>query len=154
MKEFVLDSRLAGDCFLLAESDTSLLLLMDNARVPWFILVPKTEVKELYELEPHVQQKVIDELNALSSFLKKVFQPDKLNVAAIGNIVSQLHIHIVGRSKSDYCWPNVVWGAAGAVAYSETELQELKHKVLNELPEFRVVRTEDCRSPDLGAIGL
>jgi len=95
---FKLDSRLDNDCFTLGQLKTSRLLLLNNSLVPWFILVPETSATEIYEL-PHAQQlELLDEINLLSNHLKQNFAVDKLNVAAIGNIVNQMHIHIVGRN--------------------------------------------------------
>lgn len=126
MNEFVLDPVLENDCFKLGSLGNCLLLLLNNNRVPWFILVPKTGVKELYELEPAVHQDLFDAVNRLSVCIKENFQVDKLNVATIGNIVSQLHVHVIGRNKDDYCWPGVVWGADGAEPYTAAEFERIR----------------------------
>lgn len=141
MNEFTLDSRLESDCYILGQLDSSLLLLMDNSLVPWLILVPMVEVTELHEMERDAQLQVLEQINLLSGYLKDEFPVDKVNVAAIGNIVRQLHIHVVGRSERDYCWPNVVWGAAGRKAYSQQEVEAIAasiHKRLGErfVPTF------------------
>ena len=104
MKNFQLDPQLQKDCIVLGELERSLLLLMNNALLPWFILVPKTDKTELYELADDVQAGVWAEINAVSKFVKDEFCIDKLNVAAIGNVVQQLHIHVIGRQHEDYCW--------------------------------------------------
>jgi len=126
MSEFVLDERLQNDCFILAESGQFFVLLMNNSLVPWFILVPKTDKCELYQLGASMQTKVNDMINQLSKFVSNEFKTDKLNVAAIGNIVNQLHIHIVGRYKSDVFWPGVVWGANEKKVYTQTEVNKIK----------------------------
>ena len=93
MKDFELDSGLARDCIVLGELDVSLLLLMNNRLVPWFLLVPKVAgVIELYELNSKTQYALLNEINVLSKCIKGHFNVDKLNVAAIGNIVNQLII--------------------------------------------------------------
>ncbi len=125
MARFELDSRLANDCFTLGELDTSLLLLMNNSLLPWFILVPQTVKTEIIELTESEQCSVQNEINLLGSFIKNYFAITKLNIAAIGNIVSQLHIHIVGRHPSDYCWPNVVWGTTENKHYSDEQVTEI-----------------------------
>ncbi len=129
MKTFKLDSRLDNDCFILSESNQFLVLLMDNSLVPWFILVPKTDKTELYELDKTMQSKVLTVINQLSDFLMKEFSPDKLNVAAIGNIVDQMHIHIVGRYATDVYWPGVVWGATEKKPYIAVEVDKLRSKL-------------------------
>ncbi len=127
--DFVLDSRLESDCHILGKFDSTLLLLMDNALVPWFILVLQVEVTEFHDLQRETQLQLLDHINLLSNYLKQELSVDKVNVAAIGNIVRQLHIHVVGRSETDYCWPNVVWGAEGRKPYTELELQEISESI-------------------------
>ena len=129
MNQFKLDTRLQNDCFQLDKLNNIHLLLMNNALIPWFILVPETDEIELCDLpEPQKQQayKTIDEL---SLFVKSQFGIDKLNVAAIGNVVSQLHIHIVGRRKDDCCWPNVVWGMKEKKAYQSDQIENIINKL-------------------------
>lgn len=126
---FILDSRLKNDCHILGKLDNTLLLLMDNALVPWFILVPQTDVTEFHELQHEAQLQLLEQINLISSFLKQGLSVDKVNVAAIGNIVRQMHIHVVGRTEGDYCWPNVVWGAEGGRPYSDSELQEISASI-------------------------
>ncbi len=127
--DFVLDSRLESDCHILGKFDSTLLLLMDNAFVPWFILVPQVDVTEFHELQQETQLQLLEQINLISNYLKQELSVDKVNVAAIGNIVRQLHIHVVGRSETDYCWPNVVWGAEGRKPYAELELQEISASI-------------------------
>jgi diadenosine tetraphosphate (Ap4A) HIT family hydrolase len=128
-KKFTLDSRLANDCFILSESDDFLLLLMNNSLVPWFILVPKTDKTELYELERNISEDITLISKQLSQLLKTDFKVDKINMAAIGNIVSQLHIHIIGRYETDVYWPGVVWGAAQKKAYEVSEVAKIKLQI-------------------------
>jgi len=126
MINFKLDSRLERDCFILSESDQFLLLLMNNSLVPWFILVPKTEKTELHELDSATQIQVFSAINRISGLISDEFKPDKLNVAAIGNIVKQMHIHIVSRYKTDRYWPGVVWGASEKKAYEVIQVKKTK----------------------------
>jgi len=129
MSQFTLDPRLQNDCFEMLETPQYILLLMNNALLPWLILVPKTDVSELYELEAEQRTHIYNTINQLSRFLKQEFELHKLNIAAIGNIVNQLHIHIVGRRRDDYCWPSVVWGAEGREMYSPETVNEWQMKL-------------------------
>lgn len=129
MKNFQLDARLQQDCIVLGELHNSLLLLMNNALLPWFILVPKTDKTELYELPSDMQAGVLSEINAVSRFVKEEFCVDKLNMAAIGNVVQQLHIHIIGRQHEDYCWPGVVWGRSEKTPYTEEAINHIMAKL-------------------------
>jgi len=132
---FTLDPRLANDCFELGHLKTSRLLLLNNALVPWFILVPDTGATEIYQL-PHEQQLLLlEEINIISNYIRQNFVVDKLNVAAIGNIVSQMHIHLVGRRRDDFCWPGVVWGAKEKQAYQDSEVGAIKSGLSNSLPD-------------------
>jgi diadenosine tetraphosphate (Ap4A) HIT family hydrolase len=125
MGDFALDSRLKQDCHILGKLDSTTLLLMDNALVPWFILVPQTDVTEFHELPQQDQLQLLQQINLISTYLKQERSVDKVNVAAIGNIVRQMHIHVIGRTETDYCWPNVVWGAEGGRPYTTEELKEI-----------------------------
>lgn len=125
MDTFKLDDRLERDCIVLGEIDISLLLLMNNSLIPWFILVPKTSQTEIIDLPHPDQARLLKEINQVSTIVKENFSVSKLNIAAIGNIVSQLHIHIVGRDPSDYCWPNVVWGTTEKEVYTEERCKEI-----------------------------
>ena len=129
MSQFKLDQRLDNDCFILSESENFLVLLMNNSIIPWFILVPKTDKTELFQLEKEVQIQILEHINQLSQFVMTEFEPDKLNIAHIGNIVSQMHIHIVGRFKSDPYWPGVVWGANEKEHYSAIDVNNIKNKL-------------------------
>ncbi len=131
---FTLDERLARDCHRLASLPLSELLLMNNALVPWFILVPRVEVSELHELPPPRQQDLLGEINLVCRFVQHDFTPDKLNVAAIGNIVRQLHVHVVGRRVNDICWPGVVWGMNQREAYDQPALDAICRQLSAFLP--------------------
>ena len=125
MNDFELDARLAKDCLILGKLNTSLLLLMNNSLVPWFILVPQTSETELTDLSLSDQNNLLEEINLVSTFIKGNFEISKLNIAAIGNIVSQLHVHVVGRDPSDFCWPNVVWGTSERKPYTTERVSEI-----------------------------
>ena len=130
MEDFILDPRLAADCFEISDSDGRKILLMNNAHYIWLILVPKTDCIELFDLPEEQRREALIEMNSLSSYIKSTYQLDKINVAAIGNVVSQLHIHIVGRRKSDPAWPGVVWGHDAKKPYSDEEVEKIKYSIL------------------------
>lgn len=125
MNNFELDARLARDCLVLGKLNLSLLLLMDNKLVPWFILVPQTSEIEITDLSQSDQADLLEEINLLAVFIKENFDILKLNIAAIGNIVSQLHVHIIGRDPADYCWPDVVWGTSEREPYTAERVNEI-----------------------------
>ncbi len=135
MNDFHLDSRLAEDCVLISENNTILLLLMNNALIPWFILVPKTDHTEWYQLDFLLQEKIMRIINILSKKLNDDYHPDKLNIAQIGNIVKQMHLHIVVRYETDVCWPSVVWGLDQKQFYQDSEIKKIKME-LNSILEI------------------
>lgn len=126
---FKLDQHLDNDCIVLSESEQFLLLLMNNSLVSWFILVPKTDKIELYQLDNEFQSKIFEKVKQLSHILITDFKADKLNVASIGNIVKQMHIHIIGRYQSDPFWPGVVWGREEKIPYTAVELKKIEIKL-------------------------
>lgn len=126
MNDFVLDSQLSRDCFVLGDFPVSQLLLMNDVAYPWFILVPRMKnVEELYQLNESDQQQVLRESSFLSRQLKEVFGADKMNVAALGNVVRQLHIHHVVRYVGDQAWPAPVWGRHPARSYEPFGVESL-----------------------------
>jgi diadenosine tetraphosphate (Ap4A) HIT family hydrolase len=123
---FELHPQLAKDCTDLGRFTLCRVLLMQDANYPWFILVPEREaVREVHELANTDRRLLWDESALLSRALYKGFSPDKLNIAALGNQVPQLHVHHVVRYKHDPAWPNPVWGRVPAKAYYGAERQKL-----------------------------
>lgn len=123
---FQLHERLARGTFLLGHLGICQLLLKDNAEFPWLLLVPETNATELHELPDTQYQEVCAAIRKVSEFAAATFQPDKLNVAAIGNQVSQLHIHVVARFKSDPAWPGTVWASDAKRPYDEASLEKIR----------------------------
>ncbi|MEM0514095.1 HIT domain-containing protein [Pseudoalteromonas sp. YIC-827] len=124
---FSLAPELQKDCIELADWPLCKLLLMNDSQYPWFILVPRKEgVTEIIDLTEQEQLMLMQESAQLSRLLQSVFNPDKLNIAALGNMVPQLHIHHIARYRSDIAWPKPVWGLHPAVLYSEQQIAELK----------------------------
>jgi diadenosine tetraphosphate (Ap4A) HIT family hydrolase len=118
--------RLRKDCLLLGQLDLCHVLLMRDAHYPWVILVPDREdVTEIHHLNEADQQQLMRESVLLSRVLETAFSPDKLNIAALGNIVPQCHVHHVVRYRSDAAWPAPVWGRVPAMEYQEEALAEV-----------------------------
>ena len=141
MNTFTLDPRLANDCIVLGEMRLSILLLMKNALVPWFILVPRRTPTEIFELDQEDQHALLEEINLLSGFVKGLPGVEKLNVAAIGNIVKQLHVHVIGRNSKDFCWPNVVWGRTEKKPYTDEEIRAIRDSLITTLPKDTLLLT-------------
>jgi diadenosine tetraphosphate (Ap4A) HIT family hydrolase len=123
---FVLDARLAADTVPVGDLALSRLLLMDDARFCWLILVPRQEnLSELIDLDAHKRAVLMEEIAAVSEVLRRRPDVDKINVGALGNIVRQLHIHIVARRIGDAAWPGPVWGAGAPQRYEPRRAREL-----------------------------
>ncbi|MGH8278026.1 MAG: HIT domain-containing protein [Gammaproteobacteria bacterium] len=131
---FQLHRQLEVDTMPLGRFDFCRLLLMSDSNYPWFILVPEREnIRELYELSATDRHQLADESTQLSRALAAVFQPDKLNIAALGNHVPQLHVHHIVRYKSDAAWPDPVWGKVPPRPYYSAEIVKLKRAVCPHL---------------------
>ncbi len=134
---FELHLRLTQDTLVIGDFPLCRLLLMNDANYPWFILVPRrAEIREIFELEQRDQRQLLDESSHLSQILNKIFQADKLNIAALGNMVQQLHIHHIVRYQNDQAWPNPVWGLFPAQPYTERALQETCSGLIEHLVDF------------------
>lgn len=128
---FVLDPRLAADTAHVADLPLSRLLLMDDARFPWLILVPRRAgLIEWFDLDLDAQHALLDEAHRAAAALRAEVPCDKLNVGALGNVVRQLHVHVVARHIGDAAWPGPVWGSGSAERYAaevrETLLARLR----------------------------
>ena len=115
---FALAATLRADCHVLGRLSFCQLLLVNKAEVPWLIAVPETDVIELCDLSTDEQALLQGEINQLGRWLRTRFAVTKLNIAAIGNIVPQLHIHIIGRHPDDPWWPAVAWGQPSTHGYA------------------------------------
>ena len=115
---FALHPQLAADTFAVGDFPCGRLLLMNDAQYPWCILVPRIAgAKELHKLDDADQLQVLRESVALSRAMELLFKPHKMNLAALGNMVPQLHLHHIARYKGDPAWPAPVWGKHPAQAY-------------------------------------
>ncbi|MCE3253800.1 MAG: hypothetical protein K0Q67_2820 [Cellvibrio sp.] len=131
---FELHPRLAQDSQVIGEFDLSLLLLSRDANYPWCILVPKREdVYEIHHLGEEEQLQLIRESCRLSEVMTSVFDADKMNVAALGNVVRQLHIHHIARFTDDLAWPQPIWGKLPAKEYSVEAFAERIKRLQNAL---------------------
>lgn len=128
---FELDPRLATDTHPVAHWPLCELRLMDDALYPWLVLVPRRAgVRELIDLDAGDRQQLSAEVDRAAQLLRTAFRPDKLNVAALGNVVAQLHVHVIARFGTDPAWPAPVWGKVEAQPYSPealvTRVQQLQ----------------------------
>jgi diadenosine tetraphosphate (Ap4A) HIT family hydrolase len=119
---FTLHERLTADTFDITRLYLCRVLLMNDCSFPWLILVPEREnIRELYELDEKDRAALIEEVALASRVIKHIYKPDKINIGALGNLVPQLHIHVIGRFKSDRAWPGPVWGAGMVQPYGDDE---------------------------------
>jgi len=120
-KDWSLHPQLAQDTVPIGDLVLARVLLANDANFPWLILVPRRPgLIELIELEENAQVQLLSEVAAAARALKSITECDKLNIAALGNQVAQLHVHVIARRHSDAAWPKPVWGAAPPTAYSPT----------------------------------
>ena len=133
---FELDGRLAADTFVLGSTPLSRVLLMNDARFPRLILVPKrADRSEPFDLSEADQEQMWQESMRLGGAMKAHFAADKINVAALGNQVAQLHVHQIARFHVDAAWPGPVWGVGRAVPYEAAAVQALMHELRSVLRE-------------------
>lgn len=115
---FVLHPRLQADCLVVGDWPLSRVLLMNDAQYPWCILVPRRDgICDVHHLDVADRQQLMEESCRLSEAMERLFKPLKMNVAALGNVVPQLHVHHIARFESDLAWPAPVWGKVPVVAY-------------------------------------
>ena len=124
---FELNKRLAAGGFDFGTLGQCRVLLKNNAVFPWFILVPEVndEINELHKLDAGTYASVTNSIRQVSKFAEHYFKADKLNIATIGNIVPQLHIHIIARFESDPAWPGVIWAHADKKTYDPDRVSEI-----------------------------
>lgn len=128
---FELDARLRADTWFVEDWPLSTVLLMDHAEIPWFILVPRRPgLRELHDLEHDDAAMLARESSALARAMQTAFQPETLNVAKLGNIVGQLHLHHVARQPGDPAWPGPVWGVPAERGLEKYEAEDRIQRVL------------------------
>jgi diadenosine tetraphosphate (Ap4A) HIT family hydrolase len=127
MEQQVIHPQLLEDCHYLGHLPQSALLLHRNAALPWFILVPLTELDDVLDLPQEVLNEVVAESASVSAYIKQELGYDKVNFAGLGNVVSQMHLHVIGRNAGDACWPQPVWGnLPDGGAYRPEQLRDWK----------------------------
>jgi diadenosine tetraphosphate (Ap4A) HIT family hydrolase len=131
---FVLDPRLLQDTLPIGDFPLCTLLLSNDSSYPWFILVPKrADISEVFQLSETDQMQLWKETTTLSAVLDRTFQADKMNVAALGNVVNQLHMHVIVRRVGDAAWPAPVWGKHPAKPYTPEEVTRINAQLKSEL---------------------
>lgn len=132
---FKLHPSLQTSCFELIQWPLSTLYLKNNAKFPWVILIPRiASIHEIHQLNPEQQMILMQEIAEISNVMERIFHPDKLNIGSLGNIVSQLHIHVIARFRHDSAWPYGVWQPhSQEEPYSNTEKNHLIQAIKNEI---------------------
>jgi diadenosine tetraphosphate (Ap4A) HIT family hydrolase len=126
MGDFVLDPRIRDDSLLVAELPLSAVRLMRDANYPWLVLVPRLAgITEIIDLDARQRAELMTEIALASEALRAVVPVDKLNIASLGNVVPQLHVHVIARVKGDAAWPRPVWGAVPSIPYPPGEAEAL-----------------------------
>ncbi|GHF96644.1 HIT domain-containing protein [Thalassotalea marina] len=132
--KFELNEILQRDTIEIIDFPLCKLLLMNDSQYPWFVLVPRVNgIEDIYQMEWQEQQQFLNESSMLSEVLMQLFKGTKMNVAALGNVCPQLHIHHVVRFNTDKAWPKPVWGQFAMQPYTEPQIEEIKAKLL---PQF------------------
>ncbi len=134
--EFKLDSAFNNQDYKIGELDLCYIYLNNNSLFPWVILIPKrNNIKEIIDLTMEDQHQLIEEINLISRLMKTTFSPDKLNIASFGNLVPQLHIHIIARFMKDKAWPKPTFNFE-ETPYSNSLLKKTKARLINNLTEL------------------
>lgn len=129
-KDFSLHPQLAADTFLVTDLELCRVLLMNDQQYPWLIAVPRIPgLTELDELTPMETRVFYEESRQLLAALRELYHPDKLNVAALGNVVPQLHVHHVARFENDAAWPRPIWGIHPPQPYTEAKRDDVLTKL-------------------------
>jgi len=132
---FAVDPRLVADCHPIGDLALSRVLLMDDARFPWLILVPRIAgARELFDLDAADRASLLAELDATGRALETLLKPDKFNIAALGNVVPQLHVHVIARWTTDAAWPKPVWNHGERVRHEPHALAERIESLRGALP--------------------
>jgi diadenosine tetraphosphate (Ap4A) HIT family hydrolase len=123
---FALDAKLAADSFVVGDMTLTRVLLMNDARWPWLIVVPRREgAVELIDLAAADRRQLVEEAASAAGFLKAHTGAHKINLGALGNVVRQFHLHVVARTAGDPAWPGPVWGHGAARRYEESDARAL-----------------------------
>jgi len=138
MGSFQVDSKLNHDTYFVSDLDLCRLLIMNDSNYPWFILVPRRlNITEIYQLSNEDRFQLDYETNFISEILANYFKADKMNIAVLGNIVSQLHVHIIVRKKTDLLWPETIWGKKSPLFYSKEDIENTISIIKNLLTSYK-----------------
>ena len=139
MTHFILNDRIENDTAQITDLPLSAVRLIKNKTYPWLVLVPqKHGITELHQLEWNDQVQLLKEINMASDILERLYSPDKLNVATLGNMVPQLHLHVIARTKNDPAWPGPVWGHDSFEAYDDEGLADTIKRLKQEFAGAQV----------------
>jgi len=131
---FELHPRLAADTREITRLPLCRVLLMNDRRFPWAILVPqRADIREIHQLSAADRATLIEEIARVASVMEKLHKADKMNVAALGNMVPQLHVHIIARFATDPAWPTPIWGKGTAEAYDPAQMEAAVAKIKGAL---------------------
>lgn len=126
MSQFTFDPRLEGDSTPVVDLPLCAVRLMKDANYPWVLMIPRqANLVEIIDLAPQDRLQLMEEISSVSTALKRISGCDKLNVGALGNMVPQLHVHVIARFKGDAAWPGPVWGAQPAKSYADGAAEQL-----------------------------
>jgi len=132
---FALDQRLQQDTLVIGDFPLCRLLLSNDSNYPWFILVPRINgISEVFQLDVADQQRLWQETTTLAQMLNEGFCADKMNIGALGNVVSQLHVHVIVRKRDDAAWPAPVWGKHPALPYTDEQVATVRARLRALLP--------------------
>ncbi len=133
---FILHERLKADTLEITRLELSRVLLMNDSAFPWLILVPEREgIREIHELNEKDRVLLVEEMALASRVIRQLYMPDKINIGALGNLVPQLHVHVVGRYAADRAWPGPVWGAGPASPYADSERDSIRERFRKAFPD-------------------
>ncbi len=145
---FKLDERLEQDSIFIGQFDLCQLRLINKDAWLWFILVPlRANTTEIFQLSTADRYYLMDEINAMSVLMQEVGKFDKLNVGALGNIVKQLHVHVIGRQEDDAGWPGPVWGVSAGSSYSDEAISKIVERLKIEVRKNQSIHLDlsDCK---------
>lgn len=129
--KFYVDPVIENNSLFIKNMGLSALYLKNDKENPWFVLVPrKVNATEIIDLTHEEQSVLMEEITIVSEFLKEHYEPYKMNIGALGNIVKQLHIHVIARYPNDRAWPGPIWGSATTMEFDQVELENIKSNFL------------------------
>lgn len=127
MNSFTLDPQLDRESIFIADLSLSQLRIIPDGENPWLLLIPRrVNIKDWCDLLAPDQLMLTQEINQLSLLMKEIFQPDKLNIASLGNVVAQFHVHIIARYTNDRAWPNSIWGTSSQKKFDPQIVERLR----------------------------